>query len=79
MAIKLSNGKGVAAAQALTQRGLILRLEGDEAEALEAFKKAAALGNAFAKTMVVQMNPYAAMCNKMLSEAISKLQEGDSA
>lgn len=38
------------------------------------FIKAAALGSTFAKSVVVQMNPYAAMCNKMLAEAINKLK-----
>lgn len=40
----------------------------------EDLSKAAELGSAFAKTMVVQMNPCAAMCNKMLAEAINKLK-----
>ena len=73
-AIELSRDKGAAASQAYTQRGLIHRLNGAEEKALEDFTKAAELGGAFAKTMVVQMNPYAAMCNKMLAEAINKLK-----
>ena len=76
-AIELSGGRGTAASQAYTQQGLLLRLEGKEEAALEAFHKAAALGNAFAKTMVVQLNPYAALCNAMLAEAIDKLQQGE--
>ena len=67
----------MAAAQSFTQRGMIYRLEGEDDKAVEDFKKGAALGNAFAKSMVVQMNPYAALCNKMLSEAISGLQRGE--
>ena len=73
-AIELSRDKGAASAQAYTQRGLIRRLNGAEEKALEDFSKAAELGSAFAKTMVVQLNPYAAMCNKMLAEAINKLR-----
>ena len=73
-AIELSRDKAAAAAQAYTQRGLIHRLNGVEEKALEDFTKAAELGSAFAKTMVVQLNPYAAMCNKMLAEAINKLK-----
>ena len=76
-AIDLAKGRGTAAAQAYTQRGLIHRLNGEEDEAREDFEKAAALGSAFAKSMVVQMNPYAAMCNKMLTEAINKLKGED--
>lgn len=78
-AINLSHGCGLAAAQAFTQRGMIYRLEGDDEKAVEDFKKGAALGNAFAKSMVVQMNPYAALCNKMLSQAINMLQQGETA
>ena len=73
-AIDLGKDHGAAAAQAYTQRGLIHRLNGDEEKAQADFAKAAALGSAFAKSMVVQMNPYAAMCNKMLAEAINKLK-----
>lgn len=62
------------AAQAYTQRGLIHRLNGEEEKAHDDFIKAAALGSTFAKSVVVQMNPYAAMCNKMLAEAINKLK-----
>ena len=50
-------------------------LEQDEA-ALECFKKSAALGNRFAKQQTVALNPYAAMCNQMLSELFTKVKEG---
>ena len=76
-AIDLAKGRGTAAAQAYTQRGLIHRLSGEEDRAREDFEKAAALGSAFAKSVVVQMNPYAAMCNRMLTEAINKLKGED--
>ncbi|XP_078615910.1 tetratricopeptide repeat protein 36-like [Branchiostoma floridae x Branchiostoma japonicum] len=76
-AINLSQGKGKAACQAFTQRGLINRLEGRDEEALEDFKKAACLGSEFAKTQVVAMNPYAALCNQMLREVIGKLKRGE--
>ncbi len=60
--------------QALTQRALLRKTEGDDEGALEDFKKAAALGSSFAKAQVIQLNPYAALCNKMLSEAFQKLK-----
>ncbi|EDO47811.1 predicted protein [Nematostella vectensis] len=72
-AIELSHEHGAAAAQAYTQRGLLHRLEGNDEAASEDFQHGATLGNAFAKAMTVQLNPYAAMCNKMLAEAIGKL------
>jgi hypothetical protein len=40
--------------------------DGDEEAALEDFKAAAGLGSGYAKSMLVEMNPYAAMCNAML-------------
>jgi len=75
-AIELSNGKGGVSSLAFTQRGLIRKLNGENEEALEDFQKAANLGCPFAKQQVAEMNPYAAMCNKMLSEVMGKLREG---
>jgi hypothetical protein len=40
--------------------------DGNEEAALEDFKAAAGLGSGYAKSMLVEMNPYAAMCNAML-------------
>ncbi|CAJ0957804.1 unnamed protein product, partial [Mesorhabditis belari] len=40
------------------------------------YEKAAALGSSFAKMQLVALNPYAAMCNKMLSEVMQNLREG---
>ncbi|XP_060073370.1 tetratricopeptide repeat protein 36 homolog [Ylistrum balloti] len=76
-AIELSEGQGSAACQAYTQRGLIFKLEGEDEKALEDFKRAAALGGQFAKQQVVAMNPYAALCNQMLSEVMRKVKGGE--
>jgi tetratricopeptide (TPR) repeat protein len=48
-AIELSGGRGKAAEQALTQRGIIWRVKGEDEKALEDFKKAGKLGNKFAQ------------------------------
>ncbi|KIH43521.1 hypothetical protein ANCDUO_26472, partial [Ancylostoma duodenale] len=40
------------------------------------FQKAADLGSSFAKMQLVALNPYAAMCNKMLSEVFNNLRQG---
>ncbi|XP_039255663.2 tetratricopeptide repeat protein 36-like [Styela clava] len=72
-AITLSKGKGRTASLAFTQRALLRKLDGNEEGSLEDFKLAAQLGNQFAKQQVVNANPYAALCNKMLSEAMEKL------
>ena len=50
--------------------------QGRDDEALEDFKAAAVLGSGFAKTMLVQMNPYAAMCNAMLQKVFTDMQDG---
>ncbi|PIO62220.1 tetratricopeptide repeat protein [Teladorsagia circumcincta] len=75
-AISLSNGVGRSACQAFVQRAMIHRLHGDDDSARADFQKAAELGSSFAKMQVVALNPYAAMCNKMLSEVFSNLKKG---
>lgn len=76
-AIELSEGRGRAACQAFVQRAMIERLRGNDDLARADFEKAATLGSQFAKTQIVMMNPYAAMCNKMLHDVIGKLQRGE--
>lgn len=76
-AINLSQGKCKAARQALCQRGMIHRRQGRDCEAKLDFEAAAKLGSEFAKSQIVEMNPYAALCNKMLHDVFSKLQKGD--
>ena len=71
-AIELSNGKGFAASQAYMQRGLLNKMNSDTENAIEDLRKASKLGNVFAKQLLVDMNPYAALCNKMLSEVFAK-------
>ncbi|XP_054651284.1 tetratricopeptide repeat protein 36 [Dunckerocampus dactyliophorus] len=73
-AISLSGGRGRTACQALVQRGLLRRLARQDDEARADFQKAAALGSEFARQQAVMLNPYAALCNKMLSEVIDKLR-----
>lgn len=73
-AISLSNGTGRSACQALVQRGLLFRLSGRDEEGRLDFERAAALGSEFARQQAVILNPYAALCNRMLSEIISKLR-----
>lgn len=71
-AIEMSHGKGLAASQAYMQRGLMSKQSNDTENALEDFRKASKLGNVFAKQLLLEMNPYAALCNKMLSEVFAK-------
>ncbi|KAG5269066.1 hypothetical protein AALO_G00197930 [Alosa alosa] len=76
-AIALSGGTGRTACQALVQRGLLFRLGNQKEEARQDFTQAAALGSKFAQQQAVLLNPYAALCNRMLSEVINKLRNPD--
>ncbi|XP_054724026.1 tetratricopeptide repeat protein 36-like [Uloborus diversus] len=75
-AIKLGSGKGRSTCLAYCQRALIYRFQGKTEMALEDFKKAASLGSSFARSQMVQMNPYAALCNQMLSKVMEQYQKG---
>ena len=55
----------------------LVYLAGKEEESLDDFKNAACLGGQFAKQQVVAMNPYAALCNQMLSEVFHKVRSGE--
>ena len=54
---------------------VLLNNIGSEEEALQCFRIAAALGNHFAKQQTISLNPYAAMCNKMLAEVFETLKK----
>ncbi|XP_029028148.1 tetratricopeptide repeat protein 36 [Betta splendens] len=73
-AVSLSSGAGRSGCQALVQRGLLLRLASQDEEARADFEKAAAMGSEFARQQAVALNPYAALCNTMLSAVINKLR-----
>lgn len=76
-AIQLSGRKGKAACQAFTQRALINRFEGNDDLAREDFRMAADLGSEFSRLQLVAMNPYAAMCNAMMTEMLEKMRRGE--
>lgn len=61
--------------QALSQRGSILKARGKEEEARKDFEFAGKLGSTFAKVEAVNLNPYAALCNKFLTQALKEHQE----
>lgn len=63
--------------QVLCQRALIFRFQNDETRSYADFQRAAKLGNEFAKTQVVKLNPYAALCNSMLNQMLTKLRNGE--
>ncbi|XP_011263045.1 tetratricopeptide repeat protein 36 [Camponotus floridanus] len=72
LAVELSQGKGRAGIQALCQRGALYRWLEQDDEAKKDFVRAAKAGSSFAKSQLIALNPYAAMCNAMLREITSK-------
>uniref|UniRef100_A0A8C6S5Y1 Tetratricopeptide repeat protein 36 n=1 Tax=Neogobius melanostomus TaxID=47308 RepID=A0A8C6S5Y1_9GOBI len=76
-AVALSGSVGRTGCQALVQRGLLWRLVGQNDKAREDFEKAAALGSEFGRQQAVLLNPYSALCNRMLTEVINKLRNPD--
>ncbi|KAF5292717.1 hypothetical protein FQR65_LT11185 [Abscondita terminalis] len=60
--------------QAYCQRGLLNRKENRIDAARDDFNHAAKLGSFFAKNQLVELNPYAALCNQMLRQAFDSLK-----
>ncbi|XP_004856769.1 tetratricopeptide repeat protein 36 [Heterocephalus glaber] len=73
-AVALSGGRGRAARQGFVQRGLLARLQGRDDDARRDFERAAQLGSPFARRQLVLLNPYAALCNRMLADVMRQLR-----
>uniref|UniRef100_A0A8C5K8Y3 Tetratricopeptide repeat protein 36 n=1 Tax=Jaculus jaculus TaxID=51337 RepID=A0A8C5K8Y3_JACJA len=73
-AVALSGGRGLAARQSFVQRGLLARLQGRDDDARRDFERAARLGSPFARRQLVLLNPYAALCNRMLADMMGQLR-----
>ncbi|KAF5921223.1 hypothetical protein HPG69_018623 [Diceros bicornis minor] len=73
-ALELSRGRGRAARQGFVQRGLLARLQGRDDDARRDFERAARLGSPFARRQLVLLNPYAALCNRMLADMMAQLR-----
>ncbi|KAM4849291.1 tetratricopeptide repeat protein 36 [Urocitellus parryii] len=72
--LALSGGRGRAARQGFVQRGLLARLQGRDDDARRDFEQAARLGSPFARRQLVLLNPYAALCNRMLADMMGQLR-----
>ncbi|XP_013103966.2 tetratricopeptide repeat protein 36 homolog [Stomoxys calcitrans] len=59
---------------AYCQRGVLYRKKEKLDEARRDFEEAAKLGSKFAKTQLVEINPFAALCNQMLRQAFDQLK-----
>ncbi|XP_064124402.1 tetratricopeptide repeat protein 36 [Loxodonta africana] len=73
-ALALSGGRGRAARQSFVQRGLLARLQGRDDDARRDLERAARLGSPFARRQLVLLNPYAALCNRMLADVMGRLR-----
>lgn len=73
-AVTLSGGRGRAARQSFVQRGLLARFQGRDDDARRDFEQAARLGSGFARRQLVLLNPYAALCNRMLADMMGQLR-----
>ncbi|XP_037363760.1 tetratricopeptide repeat protein 36 [Talpa occidentalis] len=73
-ALALSGGRGRVARQGFVQRGLLARLQGRDDDARRDFEQAARLGSPFARRQLVLLNPYAALCNRMLADMMGQLR-----
>ena len=62
------------ARMAYSQRAVLHRVQGRDEAARHDFEQAARLGDAWARRMAVKLNPYAALCNQMLAQAMRELQ-----
>eukprot|EP00123_Amoebidium_parasiticum_P004094 comp15381_c0_seq1/m.12302 comp15381_c0_seq1/g.12302 ORF comp15381_c0_seq1/g.12302 comp15381_c0_seq1/m.12302 type:complete len:195 (-) comp15381_c0_seq1:234-818(-) len=74
-ALELSRGVGPVAEKAYAQRALVYRLKREDDLARADYDKAAKMGNAFAKSELVAMNPYAQLCNQMLADVMKTLNQ----
>ncbi|XP_054731636.1 tetratricopeptide repeat protein 36 homolog [Anastrepha obliqua] len=70
LAIELPRTKSTA----LCQRGVLYRKQNNLDAARKDFEAAALLGSSFAKTQLVEINPFAALCNQMLRQAFDQLK-----
>lgn len=72
-AISLDSKNTAGRVNALCQRSLLRRLAGDEEGMMSDLRQAAAAGHDFARQMLVQLNPYSALCNQMLKQMMQEL------
>ncbi|CAO3687814.1 unnamed protein product [Umbelopsis vinacea] len=71
-AMKYGVGQPKVLRQAYTQRAIIRKQQGDIAGAQADFERGAKFGNPIAKTISVNENPYAKMCNQIMLEVMGR-------
>lgn len=73
-AIELCSEQPRTKCTALCQRGVLYRKQNNVDAARKDFENAAQLGSSFATTQLVEINPFAALCNQMLRQAFDQLK-----
>ncbi|KAI9323753.1 hypothetical protein BX666DRAFT_2022473 [Dichotomocladium elegans] len=69
---KYGKGQPTILRQAYTQRAILKRSQGDQEGSRLDFEQGARYGNSLARTVAVQENPYAKMCNQIMMEVMSR-------
>lgn len=74
-AIELStNSHPLTKCRAYCQRGIIRKKQNDENGARDDFNESAKLGSKFAKQQLVELNPYARLCNQMVTKLLADMK-----
>jgi hypothetical protein len=60
--------------RALCQRGIIKRKQNDIDGARDDFNESAKLGSKFARQQLIDLNPYAQLCNQMVTKLLADLK-----
>ncbi|CEI89130.1 hypothetical protein RMCBS344292_03499 [Rhizopus microsporus] len=68
----LGQGQPKVLRQAYTQRAIIKRQQGDLEGSRQDFEEGARLGNPVAKSVAVNENPYAKLCNQIMAQVMSQ-------
>ena len=74
-AIELSGDKyKLTKCRAYTQRGIIHRMQNNLDAARDDFNESAKLGSKFSRQQLVDINPYAQLCNQMVTQILGNYQ-----
>ncbi|KAM7355788.1 tetratricopeptide repeat protein 36 homolog [Cochliomyia hominivorax] len=74
-ALSYSQNQNKTKCHALCQRGVLYRKQNKLDEARADFEEAAKMGSKFARQQLVEINPFAALCNQMLRQAFEQLEK----
>lgn len=61
--------------RAYTQRGIIKRKLNDNEGARDDFNESAKMGSVFSQQQLIELNPYAQLCNQMVTKILADYQK----